>query len=221
MTEKEHKIKAVLFDMDGTLIDTEKFFRIAWPQAAAEFGYHVTDEQALNLRSLGRPFQPAYLKSQFGEDYPADEVRARRKEIMEEYLKDGGLQPMPGAEDCLRRLRDLGVTLAVTTASDMERTTRYLTKLGLVKYFDRLISATEVPEGKPSPDIYLYAVKELGLTPEDCIAVEDAPNGILSAYRAGLRVIMVPDQSEPDDELRPMLYACLGSLSEFTEELLL
>ena len=219
MAENIHRIKAVLFDMDGTLIDTEKYFRIAWPEAAARFGYRMTDEQALKLRSLGQPFQPEYLRSLFGQDYKAAEVKAVRKEIMEEYLKDG-LRAKNGAEDCLKRLKEHGILLAVATSSDMERTSRYLTKVGLISYFDRLISATQVASGKPAPDIYQYACRELGLMPSECAAVEDAPNGIISAYRAGLRVIMVPDQDQPDAEIRSMLYACIDSLSELTEELL-
>ena len=219
MAENQRRIKAVLFDMDGTLIDTEKFFRIAWPEAAARFGYQMTDSQALNLRSLGQPFQPAYLRSLFGEDYKAAEVKAVRKQIMEEYLKEG-LEAKPGAAACLKRLKAQGVLLAVATSSDMERTTRYLTRVGLIDYFDRLISATQVESGKPAPDIYEYACRELGLKPEECAAVEDAPNGVRSAYSAGLRVIMVPDQDQPDEELRGMLYACIDSLAELTEELL-
>ena len=93
--------------------------------------------------------------------------------------------------------------------------------LDLKKYFDRLISAVEVKQGKPAPDIYLYACDALGLRPEECIAVEDSPNGVKSAYRAGLRTIMVPDQEAPDEETRSMLFACLDKLSDFTEELLL
>ena len=218
---QEYRIKAVLFDMDGTLIDTEKYFRRAWPEAAARFGYHMTDEQALNMRSLGQPFQPEYLRSLFGQDYKAAEVKAVRKEIMEEYLKDDGLQAKEGTEACLQMLKAHGVLLAVATSSDLERTNRYLARLDLKKYFDRLISAVEVKQGKPAPDIYLYACDALGLRPEECIAVEDSPNGVKSAYRAGLRTIMVPDQEAPDEETRSMLFACLDKLSDFTEELLL
>ena len=86
-------------------------------------------------------------------------------------------------------------------------------------YFDKLISATMVKEGKPAPDIYLYACRQLGLPPEECIAVEDSPNGVISAYRAGLRVIMVPDQTKPDKELEQYLYACVDSLAQIPEYL--
>ena len=84
-------------------------------------------------------------------------------------------------------------------------------------YFSHIISATQVKEGKPSPDIYLYACEQLGLTPGECLAVEDAPNGIMAAYRAGLSVVMVPDQTQPDEELEQYLYACVGRLDDIKE----
>ena len=206
-------IKAVIFDMDGTLIDTEKYYRIFWPKAMAEFGYTMTDEQALQMRSLGRPFAPARLREWFGDevDYPA--IRQRRKELMEECLDREGIRPKPGAKEVLEQLREKGITTVVATATDLERTGKYLKMVGLDGYFGEIISATMVKEGKPSPDIYLYACERLGLAPEECIAVEDSPNGVLSAYRAGCKVVMVPDQTQPDEELTKCLYACVDSLS--------
>lgn len=207
-------IQAVIFDMDGTLIDTERYYRIFWPKALAEFGYHMTDEQALAMRSLGRPFAPARLKEWFGADLDYVAVRRRRKELMEDCLDREGIRRKPGALELVQRLKEKGITTAIATATDLERTAKYLKLTGLEGYFDRLISATEVPEGKPSPDIYLYACEQLGLPPEDCLAVEDSPNGVLSAYRAGCRVVMVPDQTKPDEELRKYLYAEAESLDE-------
>ena len=174
-------VSAVIFDLDGTLIDTEKYYRIFWPKALAEFGYTLTDEQALLLRSLGRPFAPKLFQEWFGEDFDYVKVRQRRKDMMEECLAQEGIQKKPGV--------------------------------------DKLISATMVKEGKPAPDIYLYACEQLGLSPEKCIAVEDSPNGVLSAYRAGLKVIMVPDQTKPDKELEGCLYACVDSLADIPKYL--
>ena len=205
-------VKAVLFDMDGTLIDTEKYYRIFWPKALAQFGYHMTDEQVLFMRSLGRPFAPKQLKEWFGEELDYYAVRDCRKRLMEEHLDRVGIELKPGAVEILEALKKRGILAAVATATDLERTEKYLRLVGLREYFDRLISATQVKEGKPSPDIYVYACEQLGLAPEECIAVEDSPNGVKSAYGAGCRVIMVPDQTEPDEELSKLLYARVDRL---------
>lgn len=204
----------IIFDMDGTLIDTEKYFRTCWPRALAAFGYEMSDGQALSMRSLGRPFAPAHLKEMFGEDIDYEKVRKKRKELVEECIRENGLELKPGAVELLQWLRENNIRAAIATATDMERTSRYLKQLGIYEYFDALISATMVKEGKPSPDIYLYACEKLGRKPWECIAVEDSPNGVLSAYRAGCKVVMVPDQTKPQEELREKLFACVEDLSK-------
>lgn len=207
-------IRTVLFDLDGTLIDTEKYYRIFWPKALKEFGYDMTDEQALSMRSLGRPFAPARLKELFGEEIDYYAVRDRRKELMNACIEEQGIDIKPGAIKLLRYLRDNRIPAAIATATDLERTKKYLTELGLMEYFSAVISATMVKEGKPSPDIYLYACEQLRVQPEECLAVEDSPNGVMSAWRAGCKVVMVPDQTQPDEALKQKLYAKVGTLEE-------
>lgn len=207
----------VIFDMDGTLIDTEKYYRIFWPKALAEFGYHMTDEQALSMRSLGRPFAPARLKEWFGDELDYTAVRNRRKELMEAYLQEHGVELKPGAKELLQKLKERGFYTAVATATDLERTEKYLKELEIYSYFDKIISAAMVKEGKPAPDIYLYACEQLGKKPQECIAVEDSPNGVLSAYRAGCRVVMVPDQTAADATLRKIIDKEAKDLRELTE----
>lgn len=209
-----NNLKAIIFDMDGTLIDTEKYYRICWRKAAEQLGYYMTDEQALALRSLGRPFAPAKLKEWFGEELDYQKLRNCAKELTERYLAREGIGCKPGALALLSWLKERHIVAAVATAAGLERARDYLNRAGLLDYFDRIISATQVSEGKPSPDIYLYACAELKAVPEDCYAVEDSPNGVLSAYRAGCKVIMVPDQTQPDEELSKCLYAKVDTLED-------
>ena len=116
--------------------------------------------------------------------------------------------------ELLAWLKEHGIRSAIATATDMQRTEKYLGGLGIRDFFDQVISAAMVKEGKPSPDIYLYACEQLNRQPAECIAVEDSPNGVLSAARAGCRVVMVPDQTDAGPELQKLLYAKINRLDE-------
>ena len=206
-------IKAVIFDMDGILIDTEKWLNVYWQQAAKEAGFEVTREDGLAIRSLAGKYAGPYLRGIFGESFDYVAIRERRKELMREHIAKYGIEKKPGVDDILSYLAEKNMKRAVATATDPERTKQYLTQIGIYDKFDKIVSATTVENGKPQPDVYLYACEQIGEKPEDCIAVEDSPNGILSAYRAGLSVVMVPDLTEPDEETAKMLYARIDTVS--------
>lgn len=207
-------IKAFIFDLDGTLIDTEKIYRVIWPKAAATMGYTFTDEMYLALRSLGRPFAPLKFKEWFGEEFDYYEARRIRKGMFDEYIAQNGIQVKKGALELLNYLHQNNILTAIATATDLDRANEYLQMTGLKGEFDKILSATMVDEGKPSPKVYQFACHELGFSPSQCVAVEDAPNGITSAYRAGMNVIMVPDQSQPDADIMNMLTYKANSLDE-------
>ncbi len=206
-------IKAVIFDMDGVLINTEKWLNVYWQQAAREAGFAVTREHGLAIRSLASKFAGPYLQNIFGPDFDYEAIRARRKQLMKEHIEKNGIEKKPGVDEILDYLRAKKIKTAVATATDPERTRQYLTQIGIYDKFDQIVSATTVKNGKPEPDVYLYACEQIHEKPGDCIAVEDSPNGILSAYRAGLSVVMVPDLTEPDEETAKLLYAKFDTLA--------
>lgn len=213
MKEKVHFTPdAVIFDLDGTITDTEKYYQVAWPEAIRHFDREATPAMILELRSLGRPFAKQKFQEWFGRDFDYDAVRAYRRERMREIFAEKGIPLKPGAVELLQWLKEEGILVALATANERKRAEELLERIGITAYFDRVICADMVARGKPAPDIYIFACGELGLPPERTFAVEDSPNGVRSAYAAGCRVIMVPDLTEPDTELQEMLYARVDSL---------
>ncbi|WP_461811019.1 HAD family hydrolase [Faecalimonas sp.] len=210
-------MKAVIFDMDGVLIDTEKYLVKFWCQAGREFGYDIKREDALMIRSLAGKYAKPKLQSMYGEDFNYAGIRQRRKELMQDWLEKNGIEKKKGVDEILPYLKKKGFKIAVATATDEERATSYLKEIGIYHWFDRVICANMVENGKPMPDIYLYACEQIGEKPKDCYAVEDSPNGVKAAALAGCRTIMVPDLSEPDKETEKLLYAKVTSLLKFKD----
>lgn len=206
--------ETIFFDMDGTLLDTEKYYRKYWKLAAKECGYTMTDEQALSLRSLGRPFAIDVINGFFQDENAYHRIRDTRMKMMGEALKKDGIPLKPYAEETLKELQARGHHLGIATATDLARTESYLEEVGLRKYLEHIVCATMVKCGKPAPDIYQYACEQVQLPPEAVYAVEDSPNGVLSAYRAGCKVIMIPDQTQPDEELMKYITKKVDSLRE-------
>ncbi len=200
-------IEAVIFDMDGLILDTEKLLVKFWCEAAAEYGFPMRREQALHIRSLARKFAVPYLKEQFGDGFDYVKVRTRRMELMGSYIDEHGLEVKEGIVPLLDYLKQRNIPAAIATATDYARTEAYLTRAGLFGRFDRIICASMVESGKPCPDIYIYAARQLGFETCRCMALEDSPNGVRSACAAGCVTVMVPDLTPPEGELLSMIYA--------------
>lgn len=200
------KIEAVLFDMDGLVLDTEKLYTRFWMEAANALGYPMTFEQGLGMRSLNRIYGAQKLKSYFGENIDYDAVRNKRIELMDAFVEKEGVYWKPGIHELLAFLKEKNIKTAIATSSPIERTIKYLSSVNMEKSFDEIVSGYMVEKGKPEPDIFLYAANKLGKKPENCMVLEDSPAGILAAYKAGCIPVMVPDQDEPDEETMKLLY---------------
>ncbi|MGN1481428.1 HAD family hydrolase [Porcipelethomonas sp.] len=206
------RIKGVIFDMDGLMLDTEKLLMKFWIMSANEFGFDMKKEHVLGIRSLAAKYAVPKLQGIFGESFDYFAIRKRRIELMNQYIKENGVEKKPGLDKLLKYLKANEYKIAVATATDEPRTEMYLKSVNVLDYFDVMVCGPMVENGKPAPDIYLKACELLNLEPSECIALEDSPNGILSAYRAGCKPIMIPDLSQPDKETSQILFKKLDSL---------
>ena len=210
-------IRGVLFDMDGLVLDTEKLYSRFWMEACQFYGFPMTREQSLCMRGLGGKAGEDMLHSFFGPGADYRQLRTKRIELMSAFVAEHGVEPKPGIYELLDYLQSRNIVTAITSSSPMDRIQQHLSSLALYDRFDKICSGHEVPNGKPAPDIYLHGAAVLDLRPEECLALEDAPAGILSAFRAGCLPVMLPDQDAPDGETLPRLYARADSLADVME----
>lgn len=205
-------INTILFDKDGTLIDTEKYYVPTYIRTFEELGHPITKQQALLFRSLGSPYVAELVNTFCGCKVDWTIFHDLRAKIFNEIIEANGLVTKPKARESLQRLAAAGYRLAIVTATPVDIASRELEKTGLIDMFEDIVSAHMVKRGKPAPDVYLKACEMLELEPKDTIAVEDSPNGVLSASDAGCNTVMIPDLTEPDAELCKRLYSKQPSL---------
>jgi HAD superfamily hydrolase (TIGR01509 family) len=186
------RVSAVIFDMDGLMVDTEPVYQIAWKQAAAELGYDLDD--TLYSTFVGRPTPAceAIIIERFGAAFPLERFRERWPALWRSEVDTKGIETKPGLEEILALVESHRLPMAVATSSEADYVEVTLRQAGLANRFDAMVTGDEIVRGKPEPDIYLEAARKLGVPPSDCVALEDSEAGILAIQRAGMTGILVP-----------------------------
>jgi HAD superfamily hydrolase (TIGR01509 family) len=209
-------VKAVVFDMDGLLFDSETVYRDAMIATAESWGLEMPSE--LFLRLVGLPWiaNVPMLKAHYG---PSFDTEAFRKEATRRFhvVADAEICLKAGVVEILDFLDAAGLPRAIATSSLHPTVQHHLGQHGLIDRFDALVAQGDYARGKPAPDPYLVAAERLGVPPPDCLALEDSHNGVRAAHAAGMMTIMVPDMLDPTEEMRTLCVRVARDLHEVRE----
>lgn len=208
------KFKAVVFDMDGVLFDTETICLEAWKMVGEEYHIEDIERTAIGCIGLNLTDTKAFFQQKYGADIDFELYKAACSGHIREIIDREGLPLKPGVKEILTFLKEKGCRVALASSTAKEGVLKHIRRAGISEFFEVVVGGDMVEHSKPRPDIYLMACRELGVAPAEAIAIEDSPNGLRSAHAAGMHPIMVPDLIAPTAEIEELLYARCDSLLE-------
>lgn len=212
------EIKAVLFDMDGLMIDTESLSTEAFINSAKAQGYNMTKEETLKVLGFTKASIYQFWIDYFqGTNVDGKKLVDDHYEYIENVLYTVGPEKMPYVEELLKYLRENNYKIAVASSSDTADIKNNLEKTKLEKYIDEIASGAEVENGKPAPDVFLLAAERLDVDPKNCLILEDSKAGIKAGKASGAMVFMVPDMFTVDKECEDTADRILTNLGEVIE----
>ena len=208
-------IKAVLFDMDGTVFDTEAIYRRCWFRAAKDVGFDEDIDLFLHrVCGLNLTDMTAFVYRTYGADAPFEALWGRWLECVDEEMACGILPFKSGAPEIFDEMKKRGIKIALVTSSGQKTVAQYLQMSGLEGVFDVVLTGESVTHGKPHPEVFLIAAERLGVAPAHCVVVEDSPNGVRAGHAAKMFTVMVPDLHPCTEELRALLWQVCDTLTD-------
>ena len=214
----EEPVEAVIFDMDGTLIDSESVYIAAMQDAAGTLGLALPLDLCHAMVGVPSHECNLMLQEHYGPGFDLTVFRGHFSKSVQRQMSER--VPMkPGVVELLDFLRDRGLPLAIATSAGRATAERNLGRAGLLDRFDALATRDDVEHPKPAPDLYLEAAKRLGVAPERCVAFEDSSIGIIAAHAAGMRAVMVLDILPPTEEARAKCFHIAEDLHEVLQRM--
>lgn len=204
---------AAIFDMDGTLLDTESVFRDIVFDVCTELGFEMTDDVHRSMVGSSHERTSQLLLEAYGVAFPYALFDEKCRVIMRER-SHAGVPVKAGAREFITELRKRGIPTAVATSSRHPHAEHHLGAAGLLDLFDTLVTRDDVTNPKPHPEPYLLAAERLGVRPTHCLALEDSHSGVRAAHAAGMQTVMVPDLVGPNDDIHALGIFIMASLAE-------
>ena len=201
---------ALVFDMDGLLVDTERLARDVWQQSAGDCGFELSDDEYLTLIGLGADEAERTLQERFGTGFDVSVFREHRSRRAQELFASRDIPFKPGARELVAWLAALGIPAGLATSSTRDEVGHRLGRVAAA--FATITTRRDVARAKPHPDIYLAAAASLGVEPSACLALEDSFAGVRAASAAGMPVIMVPDLAPPTSDVAALALGVFASL---------
>ena len=206
--------QAVLFDMDGVIFDSERLVIDCWKVVADKYG--IPDIDAVCYQCMGLTYEATeqVYRRRYGDAYPYERYKQEVSDLFHARYDGGRLPTKPGVREILAWLQERRIPVALASSTRLASVRQELGEAGLLPFFQVVKGGDDVVHGKPAPDIFLLAAKQLGCDPAACYVLEDSPNGIRAAAAAGMHSIMIPDLQEPDEEMRRLAEVILRDLRE-------
>lgn len=206
--------KAVIFDMDGVIFDTEKVYLDIWIEVFEKYGYKMTKELYVNVMGTGRKNVIKTFLENFGDDFPIEKMYEEKDNQLFYIIENQGIPLKEGVKELFSMLKEKNYKIALATSAKRERVEKQIKDKWLKESFDAIVCGDDVEKGKPSPDIFLKAAKKIDVEPENCFVVEDSPAGIKAAFSGGMKGIHVEDLKVADEDI---LKYCQKSFKDLQE----
>ena len=211
--------KAVIFDMDGVIFDTEKVYLDIWIEVFEKYGYKMTKELYITVMGTGRKNVIKTFLENFGDDLPIEKMYEEKDNQLFYIIENQGIPLKKGVKELFSMLKEKNYKIALATSAKRDRVEKQIKDKWLKESFDAIVCGDDVEKGKPSPDIFLKAAKEIDVEAKDCFVVEDSPAGIKAAFSGGMKGIHVEDLKVADEDILKYCEKNFKNLQEIKEYL--